>query len=41
MAGWIDHQGDGSNAVGQVEGESGYDRSSQLLRFLAAGLDVG
>ena len=41
VAGWIDDQGDGSDAVRQVEGEPGRDGSSQLLRFLAAGLDVG
>lgn len=41
MAGWIDDQGDGSDAVRQVEGEPRWDGSSQLFRFLATGLEVG
>ena len=41
MAGWIDDQGDGSDAVRQVEGEPRWNCSPQLLRFLAAGLEVG
>src|SRR6267142_4013142 len=38
---WIDDHGDGSGAVRQVEGEPGFDCSPQLLRFPAAGLEVG
>ena len=41
MARWIDDQGDGSDAVLQVEGEARWDCSPQLLRFLATSLDVG
>jgi hypothetical protein len=41
VARWIDDQADGSGTVRQVEGESGHNRSPQLLRLLAAGLDIG
>src|SRR5262245_55275263 len=41
MSGWIDDHGDGSDAVRQVEGESGWDHPSQLFRLLATRLDVG
>src|SRR2546426_11508348 len=40
VAGWINDHGDGSDAVRQVEGESRLDRSPELLRPLATGLDV-
>ena len=41
MAGWIENQGNRSGAVWQVEGESGHDCSAQILRLLAACLDIG
>ena len=41
MPSWIEDQGDGSDTVWQVEGKPGSDCSTQLLRLLAACLNVG
>lgn len=35
MAGWIEDQGDGADAVRQVEGESRHDGPPQFLRLPA------
>lgn len=41
MANWIEEEADGSGAVGQVEGEPGYDCRAKFLRLIATCLNVG